>query len=68
MNACSNKHEQVLIMIGARTQYINCTSNVGLVWSVLTRQKVKHCSKPHGTFDQAVQVTTYDSLLAWLLP
>lgn len=57
MNACTNKHEQMLIMIGARPHCINRIRNVGLVWSVLTRHKVKRYSKPHCTFDQGVQVT-----------
>jgi hypothetical protein len=55
-------------MIGARPHCINCIRNVGLVWGVLTRHKVKRYSKPHCTFDQGVQVTKYDSLLVWLLP
>ncbi len=36
MNVHTNKHEHMLILIGARIHCINCTSNVGLVCSVLT--------------------------------
>jgi hypothetical protein len=68
MNVHTNKHENMFKMIGARPHCINCIRNVGLVWGVLTRHKVKRYSKPHCTFDQGVQVTKYDSLLVWLLP